>query len=262
MINPASPAVRAPHAWRATSRSATSCASSASIAPGTAAEYVVVPAENLARVPPEMPWDQAAAFSLATLTAWRMLTTRAGTPAGRDRADLGHRRRRGAGGAADRPKLLGARTIVTSGHRRQAGGRPAARRRRGDQPRDGRRRGGGPRAHRRTGSGRRRGQRRRGHAGRTRSARSAAAGGWSICGATTGPMVVARSPAPLLAPVEHPRLHHGQPARVRRDRAARPRRPPLAGGGSGGAARRVAAARCARLERGEQIGKLVIEVAP
>ena len=45
--------------------------------PGTVAEFVVVPAQNLAPVPPGMPWDQAAAFSLATLTAWRMLTTRA-----------------------------------------------------------------------------------------------------------------------------------------------------------------------------------------
>jgi NADPH:quinone reductase-like Zn-dependent oxidoreductase len=44
---------------------------------GTLAEYVVVPAENLAPVPPAMSWPEAAAFSLATLTAWRMLTTRA-----------------------------------------------------------------------------------------------------------------------------------------------------------------------------------------
>jgi NADPH:quinone reductase-like Zn-dependent oxidoreductase len=44
---------------------------------GTAAEYVVVPAVNLAPVPPAMPWLQAAAFSLATLTAWHMLASRA-----------------------------------------------------------------------------------------------------------------------------------------------------------------------------------------
>ncbi|MGH7527171.1 MAG: zinc-binding dehydrogenase [Gemmatimonadales bacterium] len=44
---------------------------------GTAAEYIVLPAENLALVPEGMPWPQAAAFSLATLTAWRMLTSRA-----------------------------------------------------------------------------------------------------------------------------------------------------------------------------------------
>jgi NADPH:quinone reductase-like Zn-dependent oxidoreductase len=45
--------------------------------PGTAAEFLVVPALNLAPVPADMSWQQAAAFSLATLTAWRMLTTRA-----------------------------------------------------------------------------------------------------------------------------------------------------------------------------------------
>ncbi|HEX5386158.1 MAG TPA: zinc-binding dehydrogenase [Gemmatimonadales bacterium] len=45
--------------------------------PGTAAEYLVIDEANVARVPDDMPWDRAAAFSLATLTAWRMLTTRA-----------------------------------------------------------------------------------------------------------------------------------------------------------------------------------------
>jgi NADPH:quinone reductase-like Zn-dependent oxidoreductase len=45
--------------------------------PGTAAELIVVPERNLGPVPPAMTWDQAAAFPLATLTAWRMLTTRA-----------------------------------------------------------------------------------------------------------------------------------------------------------------------------------------
>jgi NADPH:quinone reductase-like Zn-dependent oxidoreductase len=83
-------------------------------APGTAAEYVVLPAENLARVPPEMPWAQAAAFSLATLTAWRMLTTRAGTRAGETVLIWGI-----GGGVAlaalQVARLLGARTIVTSG---------------------------------------------------------------------------------------------------------------------------------------------------
>ncbi len=97
-----SPAAAAPPARRARSRSARPSASSASTVPGTAAEFVVVPAENLAPVPAAMPWAQAAAFSLATLTAWRMLTTRARLRAGRDGADLGHRRRRGAGRAPDR----------------------------------------------------------------------------------------------------------------------------------------------------------------
>jgi NADPH:quinone reductase-like Zn-dependent oxidoreductase len=82
--------------------------------PGTAAEYVVVPAENLALVPQEMPWPQAAAFSLATLTAWRMLTTRARVQAGETVLIWGI-----GGGVAlaalQIARLLGARTIVTSG---------------------------------------------------------------------------------------------------------------------------------------------------
>ena len=45
--------------------------------PGTAAEYIVVPAANLRVVPPTISWESAAAFTLATLTAWRMLVTRA-----------------------------------------------------------------------------------------------------------------------------------------------------------------------------------------
>jgi NADPH:quinone reductase-like Zn-dependent oxidoreductase len=49
---------------------------------GTAAEFVVVPERNVARIPGEMPWDIAAALPLSTLTAWRMLTTRAGVRAG------------------------------------------------------------------------------------------------------------------------------------------------------------------------------------
>lgn len=45
--------------------------------PGTAAEYVVVPAANLRIVPAGVSWESAAAFPLATLTAWRMIVTRA-----------------------------------------------------------------------------------------------------------------------------------------------------------------------------------------
>jgi NADPH:quinone reductase-like Zn-dependent oxidoreductase len=81
---------------------------------GTAAEYVVVPAENLALVPPAMSWPQAAAFSLATLTAWRMLVTRSGVQAGETVLISGI-----GGGVAlaalQIAKLLGARAIVTSG---------------------------------------------------------------------------------------------------------------------------------------------------
>ena len=81
---------------------------------GTVAEYVVVPARNLARVPPGMSWSQAAAFSLATLTAWRMLTTRARLTAGETVLIWGI-----GGGVAiaalQIARLLGARIIVTSG---------------------------------------------------------------------------------------------------------------------------------------------------
>lgn len=50
--------------------------------PGTAAEYVVVPAANLRVIPPGISWEHAAAFPLATLTAWRLLITRARLAAG------------------------------------------------------------------------------------------------------------------------------------------------------------------------------------
>jgi len=49
---------------------------------GTLAEFIVVPESNLGVVPAAMPWPQAAAFSLATLTAWRMLVSRARIRAG------------------------------------------------------------------------------------------------------------------------------------------------------------------------------------
>ena len=45
--------------------------------PGTLAEHVVVPAANVRSIPASIPADIAAAFSLATLTAWRMVVTRA-----------------------------------------------------------------------------------------------------------------------------------------------------------------------------------------
>jgi NADPH:quinone reductase-like Zn-dependent oxidoreductase len=82
--------------------------------PGTVAEYVVVPAVNLAPVPPAMSWPQAAAFSLATLTAWHMLVTRAGLRPGETVLIWGI----GGGVAMAALQLarhLGARTIVTSG---------------------------------------------------------------------------------------------------------------------------------------------------
>lgn len=51
--------------------------------PGTLAEYIVLPEWNLAPVPvgddgePSLSWAEAAAFSLVSLTAWRMLVTKA-----------------------------------------------------------------------------------------------------------------------------------------------------------------------------------------
>ena len=48
--------------------------------PGTLAEAVMVPEENLAKIPsldPPLTWAEAAGFSLVSLTAWRMVVTRA-----------------------------------------------------------------------------------------------------------------------------------------------------------------------------------------
>lgn len=84
--------------------------------PGTAAELITVPAQNVAKVPtlaPELTWAEAAAFSLVTLTAWRMVVTRARVQAGETVLVWGI-----GGGvslAAMRvAKLHGARVIVTS----------------------------------------------------------------------------------------------------------------------------------------------------
>lgn len=52
--------------------------------PGTFAEYVVVPAANLRRIPDGVPDDIAAAYTLATLTAWRMCVSRAAVAPGED----------------------------------------------------------------------------------------------------------------------------------------------------------------------------------
>jgi NADPH:quinone reductase-like Zn-dependent oxidoreductase len=50
--------------------------------PGTMAEYIVVPAVNVRPIPDTISPEQAAAFTLATLTAWRMIVTRAQVKAG------------------------------------------------------------------------------------------------------------------------------------------------------------------------------------
>lgn len=49
---------------------------------GTFAEAIVVPAANCHRKPERLGWSEAAAFPLSTLTAWRMLVTRAGLQPG------------------------------------------------------------------------------------------------------------------------------------------------------------------------------------
>lgn len=49
---------------------------------GTAAEELVVPARNVARLEAELTWPEAAALPLASLTAWRMLVGRARLRAG------------------------------------------------------------------------------------------------------------------------------------------------------------------------------------
>ena len=80
---------------------------------GTLAEFVVVPERNLAPVPAEMSIAQAAAFPLATLTAWRMLVNRAALRPGETVLIWGI-----GGGVAVAAlkiaKLLGATVIVTS----------------------------------------------------------------------------------------------------------------------------------------------------
>jgi len=84
--------------------------------PGTLTESVVVPAQNVAVIPtlvPPLGWAEAAAFSLVTLTAWRMLVTRAQVRAGETVLIWGI-----GGGVALAAlriaKLRGAKVIVTS----------------------------------------------------------------------------------------------------------------------------------------------------
>jgi len=84
--------------------------------PGTMAELVTLPAQNVTRMPavtPELTWAEAAAFSLVTLTAWRMVVTRARLKAGETVLVWG------IGGGVSLTalriaKLLGAKVIATS----------------------------------------------------------------------------------------------------------------------------------------------------
>jgi len=82
--------------------------------PGTFAELVRVSDVALVPAPAGVSWHEAAAFPLATLTAWRMLTTRAQLQAGETVLIWGI-----GGGVAlaafQIAKRIGARIIVTSG---------------------------------------------------------------------------------------------------------------------------------------------------
>jgi NADPH:quinone reductase-like Zn-dependent oxidoreductase len=51
---------------------------------GALAEFIVMPARNVRTIPRSVTPEQAAAFPLATLTAWRMLVTRARVQPGED----------------------------------------------------------------------------------------------------------------------------------------------------------------------------------
>jgi NADPH:quinone reductase-like Zn-dependent oxidoreductase len=84
--------------------------------PGTLAELVTVPMHNVLPLPettPPLTWSEAAAFSLVTLTAWRMVVTRAQVQAGEWVLVWG------IGGGVSLTalriaRLLGARVIATS----------------------------------------------------------------------------------------------------------------------------------------------------
>jgi NADPH:quinone reductase-like Zn-dependent oxidoreductase len=82
--------------------------------PGTLAEYVVVPAPNVGIIPADTPIEIAAAYPLATLTAWRMVHTRAKVTADDEVLIWGI-----GGGVAQAAlricKQIGAKVWVTSG---------------------------------------------------------------------------------------------------------------------------------------------------
>ena len=83
--------------------------------PGTFAEYIVLPAASVRRIPFHLPDAEAAAFTLATLTAWRMVVSRARVQPG-ERVLI-----QGVGGgvaaaALQIAKARGAYVWVTSSH--------------------------------------------------------------------------------------------------------------------------------------------------
>jgi NADPH:quinone reductase-like Zn-dependent oxidoreductase len=81
--------------------------------PGTYAELVAVPARNVARLPTDFPFEEAAAAPLVFMTAWRLLVSRARLRPGEDVLILGA----GAGvstAAIQIAKLAGCTVFVTS----------------------------------------------------------------------------------------------------------------------------------------------------
>jgi NADPH:quinone reductase-like Zn-dependent oxidoreductase len=85
---------------------------------GGYAEFVAVPLANLIPIPDSISVENAAAFPLVFLTAWRMLVTRAGVKAGED--VLVWAAGSGVGMAAIQiAKLMGARVIATAGGERK-----------------------------------------------------------------------------------------------------------------------------------------------
>ncbi len=81
--------------------------------PGGLAEYVTVPAANVLRLPEHVSYEDAAAFVLTNMTAWRMVVSRGQVRPGQDVLILG------VGGgvsstAVQIAKLCGARVFVTS----------------------------------------------------------------------------------------------------------------------------------------------------
>jgi NADPH:quinone reductase-like Zn-dependent oxidoreductase len=80
---------------------------------GTACELIHIDARNVFRKPKALTWEEAAAFPLTFLTAWRMLTTRARLQAGESVLVVGA----GAGVAVAAIRIakhLGARVFATS----------------------------------------------------------------------------------------------------------------------------------------------------
>src|SRR5690606_17955039 len=80
-------------------------------APGVAAEYVVLPARNLLKMPDHVDFTQAAAVGLVYLTAWHSLITRGGLRPGESVLIVG------AGGGVNSAsiqiaKLAGAKVYV------------------------------------------------------------------------------------------------------------------------------------------------------